>query len=162
MARRPEPSPVAELYVGLHPGLEDSVEIVEAVPEPDLVIEFSMCREHGRSLFGPEPAELIGPVPFDWVLDTGDRFLKRWQSIDFEQQYAELMVFTACRLWRLSAEGTHCSKSEAAAWVVARGEETAAARAVLARRATPASDSPAQGDVMALLVASRRAIARAG
>jgi hypothetical protein len=31
-----------------------------------------VCRAHGRSIFGPHQAALIGEVPDDWVLEAGD------------------------------------------------------------------------------------------
>ena len=33
--------------------------------EPDLVVEFSICRAHGRALLGAEPHAVIGEVPMN-------------------------------------------------------------------------------------------------
>jgi hypothetical protein len=159
-AERPQRVPTLDFYVGMHPGLANGVEIEHGPSaEPDLLFEFAICREHGRSLVGPEPAELIGAVPNDWLLDVGDAYLKRWQEIEYEDEHAELMVFTACRLWYRAAEARHCSKSDAARWVTRRSPDLIAPRSALRRRTTHAESSLTQGDVMALLARVRTVLA---
>jgi len=159
-ARTPRREPSMELYVGRHPDVSGEIEL-ELGPtiEPDLLFELSMCREHGRSLSGPPPGELIGVVPLAWMLDVGDGYLKRWQEVPYEEEYAELMVFTACRLWRLHDEGRHCSKSDAAAWVAARDLNLTAPSVALARRSGRSARRPARGDVMDLLERVRAVLA---
>jgi len=60
--------------------------------ERDLVVEFSMCRAHGRSVLGAAPAELIGEVPAEWVLAVGDAQLAAWEAIGDDPKHAELTV----------------------------------------------------------------------
>jgi hypothetical protein len=52
-----------EAYLELAPGSGSGMQVERRHPgERDLVVEFSMCRAHGRSLVGAAPSELIGEV----------------------------------------------------------------------------------------------------
>jgi streptomycin 3"-adenylyltransferase len=162
-AVRPLRTPTLDFYVGMHPDLPGGVEI-EHTPtgEPDLLFEYAICRDVGVSLVGPAPASLIGTVPDDWLLDVGDRYLERWQEIEYDEQHAELMIFTACRLWYRAVEGDHCSKADAARWVVALAPDLVAPKLALERRTTLARPSIARDDVMTLLAAVRGALSAHG
>jgi hypothetical protein len=63
---RADPAPPMEAYLELTPGSGLRVERRHPGGR-DLVVEFSVCRAHGRSLVGAPPAELIGEVPPAWV-----------------------------------------------------------------------------------------------
>jgi Nucleotidyltransferase domain/Domain of unknown function (DUF4111) len=130
----PSPEPRLELAVGLH---GEALEIVRSVNERDAAVELSMCRAAGRSLTGAAPKDVIAPVPGEWVLAAGETVLDSWQQRAFEAQYGELMVFTACRIWRFREEAVHCSKSDAAAWALARDPELRVVADALASRARP-------------------------
>ena len=159
-ALHPQEVPTLDFSVGIHPGLPDGVEIEQGpVDEPDLLYEFSICREAGRSLVGDAPAQLIGPVPNAWLLALGDAYLKRWQEIDYDGRVAELMVFTACRLWYRHAEGGHITKSDAARWAMRQAPELVAPGRALARRTGNADAVIPQADVMTLLAAVRAVLA---
>jgi hypothetical protein len=82
---------------------------------PNLVVEFSIVRAHGRSVVGATPSAVIDPVPDKWVLAEGKRQLAAWERLTDDEAHAELMVLTACRIWRFGAEHVHCSK-EAGRW----------------------------------------------
>jgi hypothetical protein len=158
-ARRPPPTPTLDFYVGMHPDLPEGIEIEHTpIGEPDLLFEFAICREEGLSLVGPAPTGLIGTVPDNWLLNVGDGYLKRWQVIEYEEQHADLMVLTACRLWYRAVEGGHCSKSDAARWVVARAPDLVAPKLALERRTTLDRPSIARADVMTLLSKVRRVL----
>lgn len=119
VAANPSRAPAMELYVGLHAGHDPEIEsCVEA--EPDLTVELSMARLHGRSLVGAAPTQVIGHVPIEWVVAYGDVVLTRWQDLTDDLESAELMVLTACRIWRLAVEETYCTKDEAGRWAIAR------------------------------------------
>jgi hypothetical protein len=144
----------------MHPTVPGGVEIEHGpVGEPDLLFELAICRQVGRSLIGPAPNELIGSVPEDWLLDVGDGYLKRWQEIDFDERTAELLVFTACRLWYRSAEHGHCTKAAAANWVMRRAPELHAPEPALERRSADANLAIPEADVMALLARVRSVLA---
>jgi hypothetical protein len=159
VALHPPRLPTLDFSVGVHPGLPDGVEIEHApLREPDLLFEFAISREEGRSLVGPAPNELIGLVPNDWLLDVGDSYLKRWQEIDYDDRHAELMVLTASRLWYRKAEGGHCTKSEAAIWATRQAPDLLAPRDALVRRTADAHHPISEADVMTLLAKVREVI----
>ena len=162
VARQPTLSPMVDLYVGVHSEDPSRVEFIDSEPESDLVIEFSICREHGRSLVGPKPSDLIGTVQPDWVLSVGDAYLERWQRIGYDPPNADLTVLTACRLWHFAATGSHTTKLHAAEWVAARADSapTQAARTALARREGRSAHEFNPTDTVALLEVVRAVIAR--
>lgn len=88
--------------------------------EPDLLVELSVARAHGRSIVGSPPRSVIGGVPSEWLIEIGDRQLAQWESLTDDAKHAELMVLTACRIWRFGTEGLHSSKTAAGRWALAR------------------------------------------
>jgi Domain of unknown function (DUF4111)/Nucleotidyltransferase domain len=129
-ALNPSPKPPLELYLRFGGGKSAVVE--EYNPEePDLAVELSICREHGRALHGAEPRAVIGEVPDSFVLMAGDRQVARWQSLTHDTAHAALMVLTACRVWRFSEEGRHASKRAAGSWALKRDPSLAAVRDAL-------------------------------
>jgi hypothetical protein len=160
-ALQPRRTPILDFYVGMHPTVPNGVQIEHGPAcEPDLLFEFAICRQEGRSLTGPAPSDLIGAVPDDWLLDVGDGYLKRWQETDFDERTAELMVLTACRLWYRSAEHRHCTKTAAAEWVMRQSPELRAPKLALEARRTDANPVIPEADVMALLAKVRNVLAR--
>lgn len=127
-------APPMEAYIEIVPGRESMHVDTRQVGERDLVIEFSMCRAHGRALYGAAPADLIGAIPKDRVLDVGDAQLADWESIGDDPKNAQLTVLTACRIWRFAEEGRHCSKSAAGEWALRRDPTLQAVRDALQQR----------------------------
>jgi hypothetical protein len=68
------------------------------------------------------------------VVRAGDAQLARWESLTDDAPYAELMVLTACRIWRFSEERTHCSKTGTGLWALARDPSLQAVRDALRLR----------------------------
>jgi hypothetical protein len=132
VAANPTPAPPLELAIGSHRGLE-VVRRVEHVP--DVAVELSIVRATGRALAGEQPAAVIGAVPDEWLVAIGDSYLERWQTMTDDDERAELRVLSACRIWRFAAEGVHCSKADAGAWVLARDASLTAVEGALRRRA---------------------------
>lgn len=161
VARNPASIPWLELYVGVHSEGPEGIEVNASVSEPDLVIEFSMCRQHGRALQGLAPADTIGHVPADRVLSVGDSYLERWQAIGDDPDAADLTALTACRLWYFAIRERHVSKAKAAEWVATRAEgaPAEAARHALARHEGRSSAALDPANVMELLDAARSVIA---
>lgn len=127
-------TPPLEAYFEIVPGL-DSIRVDTRHPgERDLVIEFSICREHGRALYGAHPADLIGAVPKELVLAVGDAQLADWEVIGDDPGNAQLTVLTACRIWRFAEEGCHCSKAAAGEWALTRDPTLEAVRDALHQR----------------------------
>jgi len=155
-AASPTMSPPMEFYLGRHPGEPDEIEM-RSTGEPDLVVEFWVARRHGRSLRGPEPREIIGPVPDTWVLGYGLRLLDRWGDLTDDDANAELMVLTACRIWRFAAVGEIASKSAAARWAFGQVPTLSAIPAALRRRAGEAGVTITDREVGDILATAKRA-----
>lgn len=96
----------------------DRFEVERDTEEAELVVEFSVCRQLGRS-------DVIGPVPDEWVDEVGAAVLTRWKTIGDDAPDRELMALTACRIWRFREERVHCSKRAAAQWARERGADVA-------------------------------------
>ena len=96
----------------------DGIEVVRDREEADLVVEFSLCRQLGRS-------DVIGRVPDEWVDEVGAAALERWKAIGYDPRNQELMALTACRIWRFREERVHCSKGAAAEWAREQGAHVA-------------------------------------
>ena len=115
VAARPRRTP--HLVLGIS-DYGDRFEVERDTEEADLVVEFSVCRQLGRS-------DVIGPVPDEWVDDVGAAVLTRWKTIGDDAPDRELMALTACRIWRFREERVHCSKRAAAQWARERGADVA-------------------------------------
>lgn len=133
VAASPTEEPPMELSVTVDPHSGGAIERRHP-GERDLAVELSVCREHGLSLAGAVPRSLIAEVPRAWVLKYGAALLEGWQSLTDDAEHAELMVLTACRIWRFYGEGIHCSKSAAGAWALARDPTLRAVRQALRQR----------------------------
>jgi hypothetical protein len=131
-AAAPAPRPVMEAAFRLRPRRTNDVETRMA--EPDVVPELSIARAHGRSLLGLAPEAVIGPVPGEWVLAVADRQLATWERLTDDAEHAELMVLTACRIWRFAVERVHGSKAAAARWALERDPSLGAVADALRQR----------------------------
>jgi predicted nucleotidyltransferase len=103
--------------------------IPENTPDPDLATLLTMVLAHSRALHGPEPADLIDPVP------TGDLLQAilegvPWLLADIEGDEANVLL-TLARIWLTLTTGEIRPKDGAAGWALARLPE--ANRAALAR-----------------------------
>ena len=136
VAAKPTRAPNMALYVSLT--AEQGLYVERERDEPDLVIEFSVCRQLGHT-------DVIGAVPDEWVDEVGVEVVERWKRIGYDPPHQELMALTACRIWRFREERIHCSKPSAAAWARARGAEVAfdeeSVRALL-EQASPSPQAP--------------------
>lgn len=131
-ATAPTRMPLIELYVGYRPGA--APEVITRAAEPDLVVEFSVVRQSGMALVGPEPQSVITEPGADWILEHSDGVLAAWEQLTDDASHAELMVLTACRIWRFAIERQHCSKTEAGRWALARDPSLKAVSQALAQR----------------------------
>lgn len=129
--------------------------------ERDLIVELSVCRAHGRSVVGPQPPELIGRVPDEWVLRAADAQLADWQVIGDDPKYAGLAVLTACRVWRFAEERHHCSKDAAAEWALTRFPGLMVVRDALIQRQSDSKPRIDPAQVDGLLGIVRRRVASA-
>lgn len=162
VAAAPTPLLPMEAYLTIKKGREPSVHVDRRHPgERDLVVEFSACRAHGRSIRGAPPAGLIGEVPDEWVLDVGDAQLADWQAIGDDPPHAQLTVLTACRLWRFVEGGQHSSKDAAGEWAMRRDSRLEVVRDALRQRHADPTHPIDAAHVHDLLVLVRDRIAEA-
>ena len=119
--------------------------------EPDLLNEFSICRQESEAIIGPAAAELLFDVPPLWVTAVGIGQMERWQGLHFEPRYADLMVLTACRIWRFATDGVHVSKTAAALWAHQRRPDLDVLQVALARRGGAQRDPPGEQAVREFL-----------
>jgi streptomycin 3"-adenylyltransferase len=157
-AANPTERPPMEFYVRLRPHTRPTLES-RSPEERDLVVELSICREHGLSLLGATPRELIGDVRREWVVSVGDQQLADWQSLTDDAAYAELMVLTSCRIWRFCDERVHCGKSVAGAWALARDPSLQAVRDALTQRNVDPTVSIEPDEIAGLLSLVRARLA---
>jgi hypothetical protein len=133
VAAAPTRAPRMSLYISLT--REHGLHVEREHDEPDLVIDFSVCRQLGHT-------DVIGPVPDEWVDEVGAAVVERWEKIGYDPSRQELMALTACRIWRFREERVHCSKPAAAAWARSRGAHVAfdeeSVKALLERATMPA------------------------
>ncbi|MBR7837700.1 nucleotidyltransferase domain-containing protein [Actinospica durhamensis] len=155
VCRAPAPRPALELLVGRYPGGVPDFEVDARVEESaDLLPELAMARDSGRALHGAAPNEVIGVVPRTWIEERGRYWLGRWLTLADDADNAAFMVLTACRMWRFAVEGTHCSKSDAARWALAREPSLSAIERALRLREEDAREPIAEDDVTAVLSAA--------
>ena len=74
-------------------------------PAHRFVLDLAILRAHGRTLTGPPPAELVGPIPCRWQL-MAVRTLAWHQANEPALQQS---VLNACRGWRYAEEDVWCS-----------------------------------------------------
>ena len=140
VAASPPRLPPVALAVEIAPEIEGGYALEASVAgERDMVIELSMCRDHGESLIGPPPDQLISEIPKSWVLEVGDRQLADWQAIGDDPAHAELTVLTACRIWRFAVDGHHYSKLAAAEWAHDQDPNLSVIQNAILRRTQDAS-----------------------
>jgi hypothetical protein len=84
------------------------------------VLDRAILRDHGVRLLGPEPRELVAPIPYAWIREALLTAL-RWH-VDNDLSVGADSVLNACRAWRFSEERRWSSKVDAAAWARAHAD----------------------------------------
>lgn len=158
VAASPTPTPAMEASFTIWPGRPMAVE-TRVAGKPDLAVEFSLVRSHGRSITGPDPRAVIGAVPAEWVVDIGDRQMAAWEQLTDDGAHDVLMVLTTCRMWRFHAERVHCSKSDAGSWALARDPSLTAVREALRKRGGEAGVTIGADGIRRLLAIVRHEVA---
>jgi hypothetical protein len=103
-----------------------------ADPPHWFVLDLDILRGYGRTLTGPPPAEVVGPIPRRRVLEAVRASL-RWHG-EHEPNRSQ-SVLNACRSWRFTTEGVWSSKRDAGAWARPRTDDPGLIDAALAVRA---------------------------
>jgi RimJ/RimL family protein N-acetyltransferase len=95
------------------------------------LLDLAVLRDHGRTLAGPPPRDLVGPIPRPWLLEAVRDSLT-WH--DAHEPALQQSVLNACRGWRFAVEGVWSSKDDAGAWALARGDDPVTVETALALR----------------------------
>jgi aminoglycoside adenylyltransferase-like protein len=129
----PVPVPRWELNLNVGRGMEHHLSRDPAADPPHwFVLDLDILRGYGRTLAGPPPAEVVGPIPRRRVLEAvRDSLL--WHG-EHEPDRSQ-SVLNACRGWRFTEEGVWSSKRDAAAWARPRTGDPGLIDAALAVRA---------------------------
>lgn len=105
---------------------DDRVTADDGAGDPDLIAHYAVARQSGLSLLGPEPANVIGPVDREELLEFFAGELQ-WGLEHADQRYA---VLNACRAVAYAATGELLSKVDGATWWLrTRGQDLLAERA---------------------------------
>jgi hypothetical protein len=142
----PVPAPRFELHLATGGGV-GVVDGRDHPGDPDLLLHFAVCRDHGHPLAGPRPRRVYAAIPRLWLLAglAGELAWARHHA-GFEYQ-----VLNACRAWRFVDEGLLCSKLEGARWARTRLTDSAVVDLAIARRQGQGADAPDESAVAALI-----------
>lgn len=117
----PPRTPSYELAV--FTGANWDLEVSEAGTEPELVIDFAVCRQIGVCVTGPSAKDVFGKVPPEWLRDAM-RSTVQWGRDHvhhaFHDPLGHFAVLNACRAWRYLEAQVLCSKSEGGEWALER------------------------------------------
>ena len=144
-----------ELNLNVGPGMDRHLSRDPAAEPPHwFVLDLDILRGHGRTLTGPPPAELVGPLARRWVLEAVRESLL-WHG-EHEPNRSQ-SVLNACRGWRFTEDGVWSSKRDAAAWARPRTGDPSLVDAALAVRAGdhPRPLDPARVDALTRRVLER-------
>jgi hypothetical protein len=97
------------------------------------VLDRAILRDQGVRLLGPEPRELVAPIPYAWIQEALLTAL-RWH-VDNDLRVGADSVLNACRAWRFAEERRWSSKVDAAAWARERVDANSIITAALMVRA---------------------------
>jgi hypothetical protein len=117
------------------------------------VLDLDQARNQARTLLGPDPRDVFGPVPPAAVREALSR------SLDWHLAHDEggvQTVLNACRAWRWLDEGVWCSKRAAGAWARGRLEAPEVVDRALAVRYGGATARLARSEVEQLVAVVRR------
>jgi RimJ/RimL family protein N-acetyltransferase len=128
----PARSPRFALNLNVGPRMPYRVSLDPAdEPAHWFLLDLAILRDHGRTLSGPPPRDLVGPIPRSWLLEAVRDSLA-WH--DAHEGALQQTVLNASRGWRFASEGVWSSKDDAGAWALARTDDPATVETALALR----------------------------
>jgi streptomycin 3"-adenylyltransferase len=108
-------------------------EIPEATDDPDLVLLLAQLERNNVCLFGPEPQEVLEPIPWEDIQRAmRDSLPGLIASLKGDERN---VILTVARMWYTASTGGFSSKDVAAAWAISQLPEEQAALLNHARRA---------------------------
>ncbi|NUR46155.1 MAG: DUF4111 domain-containing protein [Sphingomonas sp.] len=91
-----------------------------SIADPDLTILLSKVLLHGASLVGPEPSEILGPVPTSDVMQALLETAAQWNVPEDWAGEERNIVLALARMWFTASTGAIASKDDAAHWLIER------------------------------------------
>jgi aminoglycoside adenylyltransferase-like protein len=138
VAAHPGPRPSFVLNLNTGPCIGDHVGLDPAAePFHWFVLDLAAAADRAVPVVGPSPARIFGSPPAVAVREALSA------SAAWHAQHdaaSPNRVLNACRAWRWSATGGWSTKSEAAAWAIARGADPALVRHALELRSGERTD----------------------
>lgn len=143
----PTPTPPFELHLATSNATTRVVDGQGHPGDPDLLLHFAVCRDHGHALTGPPPRQLFAPIPRRWLLQGLAR------ELAWAQQHAsvEYQVLNACRAWRFTDENLLCSKLDGGQWARTRVDDPAIIELAVARQQGQLVQPPDESAVTAFV-----------
>lgn len=88
----------------------------------DWLVNWYIVREHGKTLYGPPPAAVIGPIAKEEFLQIIDEHARAWagwvQDISKRRGSQAYAIITLCRALYTHTFGEQPSKKQAAGWAM--------------------------------------------
>lgn len=116
------PSPTFELAVSSGREWHDEIEFDGE--DWSLLMDMTICFEHGIPLSGPPPLEVFSPASTDQLkraLTGGLQWHRRWILDTFHDPGGQNSVLNACRAWRWLATDELTSKVAGGEWAIEQG-----------------------------------------
>jgi hypothetical protein len=143
----PLPAPPFELHLATSNQTTRMVDGHGHPGDPDLVLHFAVCRDHGHPLAGPPPRQVFAPIPRRWLLQGLAR------ELTWAQHHApvDYQVLNACRAWRFAQENLLCSKLDGGQWARSRLDDPAVIELAIARQQGQPAQPPSESAVTAFV-----------
>lgn len=150
---------VPESEYAIASGQEWSDEVSRGGSYPGAILDLGFARQRGAALEGPEPRELIGPIPEPWIVDELAATV-RWHATHVHDPFHDATgsnaVLNACRALHYVSERAFVSKSRGAEWLLARGAPEIVGQAFAGRAAASREPLDRRDVLLFLEEASKR------
>jgi hypothetical protein len=143
----PSSTPPFELHLATSDSTTRVVDGQGHPGDPNLLLHFAVCRDHGHPLAGPPPHQVFAPIPRRWVLQGLARELA-WAQHHASVEYRML---NACRAWRFADENLLCSKLDGGRWARTRVDDPAVIDLAIARQQGQPVQPPNESAVTAFV-----------
>ena len=146
--------PLPQAVFGFVTGATWRTELSGAEKCADLLVDLFVLRHHGRSVFGPNPEQIIGSIDKS-ALRSLVADVVTWHRTrihdPFHDPTGAFAVLNACRAWRFLSEGIMGSKTAGGEWAMARRERMPVIEGALALRFGEGIERLDQGQVLKFL-----------
>ena len=154
--------PLPQAVFGFVTGPTWRTELSGAEKSADFLVDLFVLRHHGRSVFGPNPQQMIGSID-NSALRSLLADIVTWHRTrihdPFHDPTGAFAVLNFCRAWRFLSEGVMGSKTAGGEWAIARRGGMPVIEAALALRCGDRTERLDQCQVLKLLDVVGREIA---